>query len=450
MIEGTKSVIQISTREKTKMKKTNKIKSAAICSILAISMLCGCSVSGSVSPEKNPGEGQMQMTEPETNQNQTASNAVNTDFNKTLIEFVENSGFSDKNYMVSPTSFRAALALAVAGADTKTKEELIHSMGFKDMDEVNEWYTTVTDMISDFEQDIATEKQNFKEEKKWLPDDAKEPDGALVMLNSIWNNTDLNGKFGKEYLKYVKKNYNAEANNVNSKNITEKVNKWVNNGTNGLIPSISNDLSNANAVLVNTLYLKSSWFDSFEEYNTSSDTFTTISGEKVQKEFMNQTERFRFYEDDNGKLIVLPLHGGVDAVFVLGSITDMHEALNKAEYEEVIVKLPKFDVETSFSQNEFIDYLKEQGAELAFTEDADFSVMCPDTSWYISDIIQKTRIKVNEDGIEAAAATAIMMTEGAFFEENTPKEFIADKPFKFYICAGSNDSEMLFCGQLVE
>ena len=114
------------------------------------------------------------------------------------------------------------------------------------------------------------------------------------------------------------------------------------------------------------------------------------------------------------------------------------------------MKLPKFDVETSFSQNEFIDYLKEAGAELAFTQDADFSVMCPDTSWLISDIIQKTRIKIDEDGIEAAAATVIMMTEGAFFEEVTPKEFIADKPFKFYICGGADDSEMLFCGQIAE
>ncbi len=432
------------------MKKTNKIKSAAICSILAISLLCGCSGSGNAGTAADPDKEQTQMTEPEENTNQTATNPVNADFDKTLMEFVEKSGFSDKNYMVSPTSFRAALALAVAGADTRTKEELIHAMGFKDMAEVNEWYTTVTDLIKSFDQDIAIQKQNFKGEKRWLPDDAKEPEGALVMLNSIWNNTDLNGKFGKEYVKYVEKNYNAKANNVTSKNITEKINKWVNDGTNGLIPSISSDLSNANAVLVNTLYLKSSWFNCFEDYNTTSDTFTTISGEQVRKEFMNQTERFRFYEDDNGKLVVLPLQGGIDAIFVLGNIPDINEAVNKAEYEEVIVKLPKFDVETSFSQNEFIDYLKEAGAELAFTQDADFSVMCPDTSWLISDIIQKTRIKIDEDGIEAAAATVIMMTEGAFFEEVTPKEFIADKPFKFYICGGADDSEMLFCGQIAE
>jgi serpin B len=124
--------------------------------------------------------------------------------------------------------------------------------------------------------------------------------------------------------------------------------------------------------------------------------------------------------------------------------------MDKAYSDEVIVKLPKFDIETSFSENEFIAFLQSRGAGLAFTQDADFSVMCPDTSWLISDIIQKTRIKIDEDGLEAAAATAIMMTECALVEESKPREFIADQPFKFYICDGENDSEILFAGQVVE
>ena len=64
-------------------------------------------------------------------------NNTNTDdFNKALVEYMENSGYAKENYMVSPTSFRAALALAVAGADTDTREELINAMGFNDMDEL--------------------------------------------------------------------------------------------------------------------------------------------------------------------------------------------------------------------------------------------------------------------------------------------------------------------------
>lgn len=432
------------------MKKLIKIRNAAICAVLAASMLSGCAEAKSTSNDTSVSKETQIMPSEDKNESTYNKDIVTTEFDKTLIDFVNNAGFADQNYMVSPTSFRAALALAVAGADTQTKEELFHAMGFNDMDEVNAWYNSVTEIISDFDSDISAIKANFEEEKEWLPDDAQEPDGALIMLNSIWNNTELNGRFGKDYLEYVKKNYSAEANDVTSKDITEKVNSWVNDGTNGLIPTISNDLSYANAVLVNTLYLKSSWINCFEDYCTSSGTFTTLGGEKVQKDFMKQQEHFRYYEDSKGKLVVLPLNGGIDAIFVLGDITDLQSALSKTSYEDVIVQLPKFEVETSLSKNELIDFLKEQGAALAFTNDADFSVMCPDTAWLISDIIQKTKIKVDEDGLEAAAATAIIAVEGAALEEIMPKEFIANEPFKFFICAGDEDCEMLFCGQIVE
>ena len=432
------------------MKKLIKIRNAAICAVLAASMLSGCAEAKSTSNDTSVSKETQIMPSEDKNESTYNKDIVTTEFDKTLIDFVNNAGFADQNYMVSPTSFRAALALAVAGADTQTKEELFHAMGFNDMDEVNAWYNSVTEIISDFDSDISAIKANFEEEKEWLPDDAQEPDGALIMLNSIWNNTELNGRFGKDYLEYVKKNYSAEANDVTSKDITEKVNSWVNDGTNGLIPTISNDLSYANAVLVNTLYLKSSWINCFEDYCTSSGTFTTLGGEKVQKDFMKQQEHFRYYEDSKGKLVVLPLNGGIDAIFVLGDITDLQSALSKTSYEDVIVQLPKFEVETSLSKNELIDFLKEQGAALAFTNDADFSVMCPDTAWLISDIIQKTKIKVDEDGLEAAAATAIIAVEGAALEEIKPKEFIANEPFKFFICAGDEDCEMLFCGQIVE
>ncbi len=448
------------------MKKMISIKNMTICSVLTASMLTGCAAMSNSSLLAHTGDEMVQKvsiqeedtplseagndTENKKNTSVMVNTEATADFDRALMEFVESAGFAEENYMVSPTSFRAALALAVAGADTKTKDELIHAMGFIDMDEVNAWYASVSQIIDDFDADIAADVKEFKQNQEWFPEDAKKPEGSLVMLNSIWHNTDRNGKFGKEYVKYVEKNYGAKAYDVNSKKITEKVNQWVNDGTNGLIPSISNDLSNVNAVLINTLYLKSSWVSSFDKYSTSSDTFTTVKGEKVEKEFMNQQERFRFYEDTKGKLVVLPLNGGVEAVFVLGDVGNVQEAMKKASYEDVIVKLPKFEAESSFSQNEFIDFLKGRGVKLAFDVDADFSVMCPDTQWMISDIIQKTKIKVDEDGLEAAAATAIMMVDGCSPIEEEPKEFVADHPFKFYICGGEGDTEVLFCGQIVE
>jgi serpin B len=443
------------------MKKMVNVRNTALCSVLAASMLVGCAGIGNIntvsskSAEKEQPSEQKKAENDSNSENKKEQVSVidveySGDFNKSLVSYVEKNGFSEENYMVSPTSLRAALALAVAGADTDTKEELIHAMGFENVDEVNAWYTSVTQMITDFDAYIEEDQKFFESQKQWMSDDAKGPEGKLVMLNSIWNNTDLNGKFGKDFVKYVKKNYSSEAYEVGAKDFTEKANKWVSDGTNGLIPSISSDMSNVNAALINTLYLKSSWVNTFEEYATKSDTFTTVKGEQVQKEFMNQQDRFSFYEDEKGKLIVLPLNGRINAVFVLGEIDDIHDAMNKAAYEDVIVKLPKFEVESAFVENELIDFLQKRGAGLAFTDNADFSVMCPDAFWMITDIIQKTKIKIDEDGIEAAAATAIMMCESALMVEDKPKEFIADKPFKFYICGGENNAEMLFCGQVVK
>ena len=373
-----------------------------------------------------------------------------SDFDKALEQFIEKSGFADENYMISPTSFRAALALAVAGADNDTKDELIRAMGFKDMDELNAWYYSTTVMIDDFDKEVAELKKRFDKNNGWLGDDAKTPEHSLVMLNSIWKNTDRPGKFGKEYVNYVTKNYGAEANNVSAKEIDKKVNDWVDKGTKGLIKNIAGNLGNTNAVLINTLYLKSSWVEDFNKSATTKGDFKTKSGDTTTKDFMFNRENYRFYEDKKGKLIVLPMNGGIDAVFVLGEIEDIHYALSKAKSEDVRVQLPKFDIESSFSQNEFVGFMKERGVKTAFDEHADFSTMCPDYPLFISDIIQKTKIKVDEDGLEAAAATAILMADGCAPIEDEPKEFIADEPFRFYICGGANDQEVLFCGQVVK
>ncbi|MBE5842223.1 MAG: serpin family protein [Butyrivibrio sp.] len=373
----------------------------------------------------------------------------NPDFNKSLIEFVEQNGFSQENYMVSPTSFRAALALAASGADNETKDQILAAMGFSSMEEVNAWYNSVNSSIDNFDSLLKEAKKSFKENKEWYGDDAKEPEGAFQMANSIWSNTDASGKLSKDYIKYVQKNYDAAAENVDSSHITDKVNSWINEKTKGLIPEISGNMSNVAVALVNTVYLRTSWLESFSNYSTTQDDFTTIDGSTVKKDFMQQTNSFKYYEDEKGKFVVLPMNGGINAVFILGEVDDIMGKLEDATYEEVDVKLPKFEIESSFSNNELIDYMVSQGATLPFTEDADFSVMSKDMSLVISDIIQKTKIKVDEDGIEAAAATAIMMKESAM-EITEIKEFHADKPFKFMILTDSETPEPLFCGQLVK
>ena len=375
---------------------------------------------------------------------------INMDFNSSLIDFIEKYGFADKNYMISPTSFRAALALAVSGADSETKDELLKAMDFDSMDELTAWYKSVTASVDSYNEWLMTAQDDFNEYRDCYGDDAQEPDGAFDLENSIWRNTKSSGELSKKYMEYVKETFGATAENVSEDRITDTVNNWINDNTNGLIPSISNDLSYADLVLVNTLYLRTSWINDFFESATQEGDFKTLSGETVKKDFMNQQNSFRYYEDESGKFVVLPMNGGINAVFVLGEVDDVIAKMATANYEEVAVKLPKFESETTLSDNQLIDFCKARGADEAFSPDADFSVMSDEMQLFISDIIQKTKIKVDEKGIEAAAATAVMMTESCVLEEPEVKEFIADEPFKYMILTDGENPELLFYGQLVE
>ena len=373
-----------------------------------------------------------------------------TDFNSSLINFIEKYGFADKNYMISPTSFRAALALAVSGADGKTKDELLKAMGFNSMDELISWYEGVTASVDSYNEWLKTAQDEFNEYRDYYEEDAQAPDGAFDLENSIWRNTKSSGELSPKYMEYVKKTFGATAENVPEDKITDTVNNWINENTNGLIPSISNDLSYADLILVNTLYLRTAWINDFFEPATLEGDFKTLAGETVKKDFMSQQNKFRYYKDDNGKFVVLPMNGGINAVFVLSEVDDVTTKMANASFEEVAVKLPKFESETTLSENQLIDFCKARGAEDAFTPAADFSLMSDEMQLFISDIIQKTKIKVDEKGIEAAAATAVMMTESCVLEEPDVKEFTADEPFKYMILTDSDTPELLFYGQLVE
>ena len=379
-----------------------------------------------------------------------------TEFDAALIDFLDDAGFSQENYMVSPTSFRAALALAVSGADTETKTQLMRAMGFESMDDVNQWYDSVRGSIDAFASDLNAAKELYTLQKDFYPEGTAAPDRAFSIANSVWHNADKQGTMSPDYVSYVAEHYDATAAEAAGAKLTGMVNDWVTEKTNGLIPSIADDLSQTDAVLINALYLRTSWTHTFSDWATSPGDFTTAAGTVVTKDFMQQQDKFYYYEDASSKLLVMPMAGGIKAAFVLGEAGNLNTMLSNAKYEEVIVKLPKFEIETSLSNRELVRFLMARGATLPFSSvpgEPDFSLMSADSEWFISDIIQKSKIKVDEDGIEAAAVTAIMMgTTSALIEEPPqPKEFIADHPFSFYLYTGESDApELLFYGQLVQ
>ena len=131
------------------------------------------------------------------------------EFDSTLFNFIEENGYAKENYMISPTSFRAALCLAASGAKGETQSQLLDAMDFESEEDMNIWYTMVYNETADFMDSIDEEKASI-EKYESDPDMADlyhvsgEPDGAFRLVNSIWANSDGNPEFTQEYIDLVK------------------------------------------------------------------------------------------------------------------------------------------------------------------------------------------------------------------------------------------------------
>ncbi len=380
---------------------------------------------------------------------------MNSDsFDERLLEFLSRNATG--NYMASPLSFRYALGLLLAGAEGATKDELLNALGVSSEEEWVEYCLDFNGFVeyyaSDLERDIAEFKDAVK--KGWIPSDAAEPFRALRVANSVWKADWVHENFKDAYRQSIENNYAAEYRSFTPENAVERINEWADIKTEHMIQKLLPEnypTDQLAVVLMNALYFKDSWQNEFSKYLTKENDFHTRDGQTVKKEFMTTEDHFSYYEDENTKLVILPMKSGVSMAFVLGSREGLAEKISKASSENVIVTIPKIDLETDFSNGEFVDFLKAYGVSLAFDSgSADFSAMI-DHPVFVSDIIQKTRIKLDEEGVEAAAVTAIMMAEGAYIEPNEPKVFTADEPFSFFIYTTCNDTTaIMFAGEIVE
>ena len=341
----------------------------------------------------------------------------------------------DKNYMVSPFSLKMAMSLAANGADGTTKDEILTAFGIDNLDSYN---TAAKELIERYEGTSSVK---------------------LNVANSIWLNKDVAGKdikFTDEYKKLVSEYYKGTAGEEDAKNIAMKINSWVEKKTNN---KIKNLLPEGDAkflsVLVNTIYFKGEWAEQFEEYATKEEDFTDRNGKVEKTDFMHKTERYRFYEDENMKMVRVPYKGGKTAMYLVlptnGDKMDIATALDNMNSYEVRLSFPKFKTEYSLS---FKEILKHIGIEKAFEKwEAEFDEVMFEgvkegENVYVDDVLQKTFIEVDENGTEAAAATAVIMNEatsiGPGMEEI--KEFKADRPFIYFI-RDDVTHEVLFIGE---
>lgn len=240
----------------------------------------------------------------------------------------------------------------------------------------------------------------------------------------------------------------------------QTINSWVEEKTESKIknlipPGILNDLTRL--VLVNAIYFKGKWAKPFYELITSDAPFRVTSDRQVNARMMSQKDEFNYTEDAYLQILELPYLGNDLSMLVLlpkeiGGLEKLEESLTLKTLDrwsanlrnrEVIVYLPKFEMMFPFRVD---DTLKSMGMIDAFDlNKADFSGMADSKELFIRAVLHKAFVAVDEQGTEAAAATAVVIQKRAM---TSPPVFRADHPFMFLIRENSTGS-ILFLGRMV-
>ncbi len=349
---------------------------------------------------------------------------------------------ADKNYMFSPLSIKMALMMAANGAEGETLDEILKALDVDDLESYNESVRSMLDKYK--ENDIL----------------------KLNVSNSIWLNSDkTDQRFSKEYEDELSKFYDATADIVTNDDAESRINGWVNEKTEGKIPTIiTEENKDFWAMLVNTVYFKGRWVKEFYTGATQKDIFTSRDGVDTEIDFMNRTGWIGYSDADGVSVVELPYLTRYDVISEDGEYLETkyledvsismylmmsdgsfspEETLNKAEIESryIALSVPKFNIDYSTGLN---DILKTIGINRAFQNDAEFNNMFDEGNMWIDSTIHKTYIKVDEEGTEAAAVVAIGMAGAALPPE--PIEVKFNKPFTFVIRDNIN-GEILFMGE---
>lgn len=371
------------------------------------------------------------------------------DFENNMINYVNNSDFQKENYCISPLSLRLALSLLAEGVSGETQQQLFTVLGVSSVEELRELsvkMNTIAEEISSNGEKILEIYEEYSSAFSEEP-----PVSILKVNNSIWKNTNQPGSILDSYKINIQEYYGGTSENVEAGLLKDSINEWVDTNTHGMIPAIVGDsVKDSNIVLVNTLYLKDSWLNEFNENATVEKDFTTIDGETVKKDFMCRQDDYYFYEGGDSKVLIIPTQSNIYVAFVLGDNSNITEKISKTTHEETIVELPKMAIESSLDNGFIVNYLKSLGVQNVFDyTKADFSNMMElkdgEPNVYVNDIIHKTKLITDEKGIEGAAASAVMIECTAAYEEpKKPKEFIADEPFSFYVFTNNVEAEEMF------
>ena len=353
----------------------------------------------------------------------------------------------DENLFFSPHSISVALAMAYAGACGDTEREMAAALSFLLPQERLHPAFNALDLALTDPGRVAPEETG----------DAFQ----FNIANSLWGQDGY--QFLAPFLDTLAENYGASMRLVDfqrdPEGVREVINGWVADQTNDriteLLPRGIIDAA-TRLVLTNAIYFKASWVFPFPKENTADGPFHLLDGRTVQTPMMKLDKRTLYGEIDGVKAVELPYTGFQYSAYVVvpaeGEFEEFERTLDAEAFEAILdgmqdaqVKLtmPKFEFESSFNLNET---LKALGMPSAFDpEKADFSGMDGTRGLSIADVVHKAFVSVDEEGTEAAAATAVVMRTSL----PPPAELVVDRPFLFLIRHNPTGT-ILFVGRVLD
>ena len=337
----------------------------------------------------------------------------------------------DKSKILSPLSITFALGMLNNGADGQTLQEINQTLGFGEAG---------ADAINTFCQKMLKESNTLDEKTK-----------ALI-ANTIFMNEGCGYRLQEGFMDKVNTYYDAQPQNrdFGDGETMDVINQWASDHTMGMIPTVLDSLTFDPTVvsyLLNALYFKGIWSSPFRKENTQDEPFG--GGEDVP--MMHQEKSIRYAENDLYQAVRLPYGNGAYRMDVflpredktVGEVLETFNGSNwqpKYEYKSVDLKLPRFETST---YQPLVKEMSELGMPKAFSVFAEFPYFC-NSSGCIGNMFQVAKIKLDEEGTEAAAVTVIAWEATGMPPQPVP--FHANRPF-LYVISEQSTGAIFFIGQ---
>lgn len=346
-----------------------------------------------------------------------------------------------KSLVISPLSVTIDFGMVNNGAVGTTQQEIYETLGFKEgsVDGLNAFCQTMMEQSAAVDPSTTLEIANAAVVNKMYPG---LKDSFTQKVKSAYDAEVIYRDFGKDDIKKL-------------------INDWCKEKTHGMIPELLTAPVQANeyAHFLNAVYFKGIWTNKFKKADTKKESFVREDGSKITVSMMHQQDKFLIggraglytslslpYGNQAYSMTFLLPEEGKTLADLLATFANKENMFYSTGMlgVQVDVKIPSFETEYFLSLK---DILPQMGIRQAFTGGADFSALSSAPGLYISDVLHKAKIKVDEEGSEAAAVTDIMV-DFAAGPSQSPQiyEFHANRPFLYMITEISTGA-IYFIGQ---